>query len=724
MTARLFQSRFIYTFNVTPGPKFIRLHFYVGSYMNLDASKSFLSVTAGDFTLLRNFSAYLTENYIKSSYFFKEFIVHVENHTLDLTFSPSSNASDGYAFVNGIEVVSLPLNLYKQRNNGSGNSAAMETMYRVNVGGQTIPPNKDSGMFRTWTPDFSYIYGAAFGVEIYGLDVTITYSPEVAAYTAPVSVYQTARSMGPSLEINKNYNLSWSFPVDSGFLYLVRLHFCEIEPKITMINQRVFDVFINDQIVERGLDIIALRQGNGIPLYRDYAVLNSKFTSPGKQDLWLELHLNLETKPQYYDAILNGVEIFKVSNDDRNLAGLNPLLNNVPSIDVDEPPFSSRSWKSSKKEILIILIIAGSSLIVVLAISICIYLVAFLRKRKTESTRKNTRNSSRYRSFSISEIKRATDNFDEEKLIDRGGFSLVYKGYIDQESTAVTINRVTQAISKQEMHKFDAEMMMHCHIRHQNVVPLIGYCKEDCEMILVYECMPNGTLFEHLHFADQRQKSPLSWNQRLEICAGAARGLHYLHSAMADPIIHGDIKTTNIFLDKNWTAKISGFVPYKKGSIGYLDPEHHKLQNLTEKMDVFSFGVVLLEVLSGRQAMNPMAEGDNMETDAADANHHESLVQWALTCLRENKVDLLVDRHLKGKIEAASLTKFMEITQKCLAEQGVNRPSMIEVLCSLEFVQQLQFQGQFEASDRSDKDMVLHSSSNLMLGLEFFGVSR
>ena len=148
-------------------------------------------------------------------------------------------------------------------------------------------------------------------------------------------------------------------------MYLVKLHFCEIDQKITKVNQRVFDTFINNQIVERGLDVIALRQGNGIPLYRDYTVLSPKLTFLGKQDLWLELHPNPQTKSQYSDAILNGVEIFKVSNNDRNLAGLNPSLNNESSIDGDEPSFSSRSSKRSKKEILII---ASSSLIVVLAI--------------------------------------------------------------------------------------------------------------------------------------------------------------------------------------------------------------------------------------------------------------------------------------------------------------------------------------------------------------------
>ncbi|KAK8508036.1 hypothetical protein V6N11_073544 [Hibiscus sabdariffa] len=722
-TARIFHSQFTYMFNVTPGSMFVRLHFYPDSYMNINASESFLTVTAGNYTLVRNFSAYLHANQIKSPYFFKEFVVHAENSTLNLTFSPSTNGSNSYAFVNGIEIVSMPLDLYYRGNNVS----ALETMHRVNVGGQSIPPNQDTGMSRSWTMDSSYIFGSAFGVENYGSDSSITYPKEVPAYTAPEEVYKTARSMGPSPEININYNLSWTFPIDSGFMYLIRVHLCEIAREITKINQRVFDIFINNQVVERGIDIIASGHGNDIPLYRDYTVLVPNQTM--RQDLWLELHPNLETKPQYYDAILNGVEIFKVSNSDGNLAGLNPSLENGSSDDGDEPSFSSRSSKSSTR---VILIITGSLLAFVLAISLCVYLVAFRRKRMLEQARKKNAGSSLpFHSFSISEIKIATDNFNEAKLIDRGAFGLVYKGYIDRWSTPVTINRMIQAISKHELDKFDAELRMHHHIRHQNLLRLIGYCTEENKMILVYESMPNGTLFELLHFPDQRQRSPLSWNERLEICVEAARGLHYLHSAMAYPIIHGDIKTSNIFLDRNWMPKISGFLPSKlalmmsahsrinpnmKHTIAHLDPEYYKLRNLTEKSDVFSFGVMLLELLSRKQAISP-------EAGATNADHGESLVQWALACIKKSEADRLVDRHLNGKIVPASLAKFVDIIEKCVADEGANRPSMIEVLCSLELAQQLQLHG-LENSNQSATDMDFQCSSTLMPGLEFYGVGR
>ncbi|KAK8317150.1 hypothetical protein V6Z11_A13G088700 [Gossypium hirsutum] len=465
--------------------------------MNVHASKSFLTVTAGNYTLLRNFNAYLNAKHIKSAYFFKEFIVHVENHTLDLTFSPTTNASGGYAFVNGIEIVSMPLILYYQGNNVS----AMKTMHRVNVGGQRIPPNEDTGMSRSRAMDSSYIFGEAFGVENCKFDASITYPKEVPAYIAPQGVYETARSIGSVPEININYNLSWTFPLDPSFTYLIRLHLCDISRNIAKTNQRAFDIFINNQVIERGIDIIALTYGNDIPLYRDFTILIPNLIM--KHDLWLKLHPNLQRKPQYYDAILNGAEIFKVSNIDGNLAGLNPSLKNESSVDGDEPSFSSSSSRTSTEAILIII---GSFLILVLAISLGVYLVAFLRRRNLEWTKKeNTRSSLPYRSFSIDKIKMEIDNFNKENLFDRGAFGLVYKCYIDHGSIAVTINRLIQAIPKQDLYIFNVEIRIHHHVRHQNLVQLIGYCKEEHEVILVYESMPNATLFECLHFADQRQ---------------------------------------------------------------------------------------------------------------------------------------------------------------------------------------------------------------------------
>ncbi|KAL9994653.1 putative protein kinase RLK-Pelle-CrRLK1L-1 family [Helianthus debilis subsp. tardiflorus] len=741
MTARIFRSEFTYSFPVAPGRKFVRLYFYPSSYAKFNASQGVFSVVSGTYTLLKNFSAYETTNNLNYDFISKEYSVNVDSGTLNLTFTPASGTPDSYAFVNGIEIVSHP-DIYSSDGNTMivgintpfdiNNDTVLENVYRLNVGGQSISPSGDTGLFRPWAGDTQYIFGAGVGVPVAtDPNITISYPSGMPDYVAPVDVYKTARSMGPTPAVNMGYNLSWYFDVDTGFSYLVRLHFCEVAPEISKVNQRVFEIFINNQTAETEADVIAWATKKDVPVFKDYVV----FFGGGapRQDLWLALHPNAASKSQYYDAILNGVEIFKINASDGNLAGSLPSPAPVqPIIDPDRGA-SIKSGKSNKTGLIGGGVGGGIAVIILIGLFVC-FLTRKSKKQKDPSSsdgpsgwlplslygnshssgstaKTNTTGSyasslpsNLCRHFSFSEIKAATKNFDESLLLGVGGFGKVYKGEIDGGTTKVAIKR-GNPLSDQGVNEFQTEIEMLSKLRHRHLVSLIGYCEDNNEMILVYDYMAHGTLREHLY---KTQNQPLPWKQRLEICIGAARGLHYLHTGAKHTIIHRDVKTTNILLDEKWVAKVSDFGLSKtgpaldhthvstvvKGSFGYLDPEYFRRQQLTDKSDVYSFGVVLFEILCARPALNPTLPKEQV-----------SLAEWAQHCHTKGILDQIIDPFLKGRISPECFKKVAETAVKCVADQGIERPSMGDVLWNLEFALQLQ---------ESAED----SGGNVSLGLE------
>ncbi|XP_010250338.1 PREDICTED: receptor-like protein kinase FERONIA [Nelumbo nucifera] len=691
VTARIFHSPFTYTFPVAAGPKLIRLYFYPVSYSGLDKTKAFFDVSAGPYTLLHNFSAFFTVEALKTAFLVKEFSINIENLSLlEIIFTPTPNTFETYGFVNGIEILSMPEDLYVRGEQISipligqrtpfyiAKDTALETVYRLNIGGRTISSQDDTGMYRTWYDDTEYILGTGSsdyqkGVTYSNMTIDVNYPPTLPNYTAPDTVYRTARSMGPHA---LQYNLTWHFLVDLGFQFLFRLHFhfCELAPEITLVNQRVFSIFIGNQTADNMFDVVGSSGGNGIPMFKDYTylmtLLNPKQIE-GKQDLWLTIHPNVESKPMFYDAILNGLEIFKLMKDTRG----NFVGPNLGSASTRPDHHHLKKW--------IWFIVAGGVVVGVVALA----LFSLARRCQRRNRKKNTLplpSDIGCRRFSLSEIKAATDNFNETRLIGVGGFGSVYRGYIIDNgvaSTTVAIKRGNPK-SQQGAHEFRTEIEMLSKLRHVHLVSLIGYCEERGELILVYDYMAQGTLRNHLYNTDK----PLTWKKRLEICIEAARGLDYLHTGTRQTIIHRDVKTTNILLDEKLAAKVSDFGLSKvgpsslshshthvstavKGSFGYLDPEYYRRQKLTEKSDVYSFGVVLFEVVCGRPAL-----------DHRLGDEEVSLAHWAPQCLRNGTLDQIIDPYLKGKIEAECLSKFTEIADKCLADRGSERPTMANVL--------------------------------------------
>ncbi|KAL7232182.1 hypothetical protein ACSBR2_010244 [Camellia fascicularis] len=718
LTARIFTSKFTYTFPVSSGPKFIRLYFYPATYSNFDGSKSYFSVTAANYTLLTNFSAFLTVSVLVPRQYtlIKEFIVNVrDTQKLDITFNPSPNSN---AFINGIEVVSIPNNFYmkgdlnpillvgSQQPSYIDNNAALETLYRLNVGGNDVSVNYDTGMYRAWYQDNKYIYGSAVSLVPH-LEVPIRYTNETPNYTAPAIVYTTARTMGQDPHINLQYNLTWIFTVDSGFSYLARLHFCEFQLEVTRQNERVFSVYMNNQTADQSVDVIYLSGGNGIPVFKDYVLSVPPVDGlRSKVDLWLAMHPNMDSKHRYNDAILNGLEIFKINQSDGSLAGPNPESGPTPPAPYPKPLGKQNSKTSSS----LVVAVAGGVIGGVFLISVIGFLIFWRRRRvrdsgasvvksswvqfshtsKSTETNASTLPSNLCRHFSLAELKSATLDFKKDFVIGTGGFGYVYKGCIDNGTSTVAIKRLHPS-SSQGAREFRTEIEMLSKLRHRHLVALIGYCDDNGEMILVYDYMANGTLRDHLY---KSNNPPLSWKQRLEICIGAARGLHYLHTGAKHMIIHRDVKSTNILLDEKWVAKFSDFGLSKigptnvaqshvstvvKGSFGYVDPEYYRRQKLTEKSDVYSFGVVLLEVLCGRPAIVTGLEKEQV-----------SLAEWGRKCWQEGTVDQIVDPHLTGQIVPDCLKKFGEIFESCLRDTGIERPAMGDVIWSLEFALQLQ----------------------------------
>ncbi|KAK2988961.1 hypothetical protein RJ640_000761 [Escallonia rubra] len=289
--------------------------------------------------------------------------------------------------------------------------------------------------------------------------------------------------------------------------------------------------------------------------------------------------------------------------------------------------------------------------------------------------------------------------------IGRGGYGSVFKAVLDDGST-VSLKRRSIS-SRQGAAEFRSEIELLSRLQHRNIVSLIGYCMEGVEMIVVYEYMANGNLSQHLH-GEYGHVSPLSWIQRLHICIKVSRGLDYVHSgASLHSIVHRDVKTSNILLDENFVAKVTDFglsriglasqayyVPDILGSpssfdsgisytivgtIGYLDPDYVFTNKVTSKSDVYAFGVVLLEVLCGRKAVDLCVEGER-----------RSLARWALYCIEQGSVDQIIDPNLGFEILPDSLKVFVGIARQCLHTLPQKRPTMAEVAVTLEFALKLQ----------------------------------
>eukprot|EP00897_Mesotaenium_endlicherianum_P004889 jgi/Mesen1/4428/ME000225S03417 len=337
----------------------------------------------------------------------------------------------------------------------------------------------------------------------------------------------------------------------------------------------------------------------------------------------------------------------------------------------------STGGKKSSSSVPVIAIIVP---LVLIALVTIILMFVMWRRRKAQQQNMDLLKKTMKQhltAFGLSDLKRATKKFNQ--IIGKGGYGTVYKATL-KDGTTVAVKRLDKQ-SKQGDIEFIREVELLSRLHHRHLVNLVGFCAEEGERILVYEYMSMGSLYEHLH-GPMAEKFPLTWDTRLKIAIHVALGLEYLHYGADPPLIHRDVKSANILLNEEF-SKVADFGLCKeaplgvddadtvaptatavRGSFGYLDPEYVNTSILSEKSDVYSYGVVLLELISGHKSIHKM----------------QPLAYWAEEFLDDSdKMPDMVDPGMEGVFDIDELIALCEIARACIKDQAISRPTMREV---------------------------------------------
>ncbi|KAJ9559734.1 hypothetical protein OSB04_004894 [Centaurea solstitialis] len=306
-------------------------------------------------------------------------------------------------------------------------------------------------------------------------------------------------------------------------------------------------------------------------------------------------------------------------------------------------------------------------------------------------------NGNHLQEFALQTIFEATNRFAEDNRIGIGSFGSVYRALLnDGRKVAVKRAELTNpsvcngAVNKRQEdtnNAFVNELEFLSRVNHKNLVQLLGFCEEENELVLVYEYMENGSLHDHIH--NIYSSYIMSWSARIKVALDAARGLQYLHVYADPPIIHRDIKSSNILLDGEWTGKVSDFglslmgppddgshlSLHAAGTVGYMDPEYYKFEQLTTKSDVYSFGVVLLELLSGHRAIHKNEAGERR-------NVVDSVVPYIVHDEIHRVLDHKIPPPTPFEIEAVKYVGYLAVD--CVTLEGKDRPTMSELVACLE----------------------------------------
>ncbi|KAE8688584.1 PTI1-like tyrosine-protein kinase [Hibiscus syriacus] len=293
--------------------------------------------------------------------------------------------------------------------------------------------------------------------------------------------------------------------------------------------------------------------------------------------------------------------------------------------------------------------------------------------------RKKEKQQPTWRIFSLEELHSATNNFNYDNKLGEGGFGSVYWGQL-RDGSQIAVKRLKVWCNKAEV-QFAVEVETLARVRHKNLLSLRGYCAEGQERLIVYNYMPNRSLLSHLH-GHHSAECLLDWTRRMNIAIGSADGIAYLHHHSTPHVIHRDIKASNVLLDSDFQPQVADFGFAKfipdgathvttrvKGTVGYLAPEYAMLGKASESCDVYSFGVLLLELVSGKRPLEKVS-----------AFLKRPIAEWALPLVSEGKLSEVADPKLNGKYVEEELKRLVLVALVCADNRPEKRPTMLEVV--------------------------------------------
>ncbi|CAH8327155.1 unnamed protein product [Eruca vesicaria subsp. sativa] len=285
--------------------------------------------------------------------------------------------------------------------------------------------------------------------------------------------------------------------------------------------------------------------------------------------------------------------------------------------------------------------------------------------------------------FSSRTLEKATENFSENRILGQGGQGTVYKGMlVDGRTVAV---KKSKMVDEDKLEEFINEVVILSQINHRHVVKLLGCCLETEVPILVYEFIPNGNLFQHIH--EEFDDYTMIWGVRMCVAVDIAGALSYLHYAACSPIYHRDIKSTNILLDEKYRAKVSDFGTSRSitvdqthwttvvsGTVGYVDPEYYGSSQYTDKSDVYSFGVVLAELITGEKPVVTLLNSQEIK----------GLADYFRVAMKENRLLDIIDARIRDGCKTKQVVAVANLAKRCLNSKGKKRPNMRQVFTELE----------------------------------------